>query len=319
MNWRRATVALIAASVAVLVSEARAAPDLANAKLALPIAFRSAPSAPAGTSEPLQDPTGDAEAMNERGVAQLLSARTPSDYLMALYWLQQAIDGGSVDAMYNLARMYLHGIGTPRDYANAYKWFKRSAQGGCVHGMHVLAVMAENGLGTTRDLPLARAMYREAASSGIPAAMVWVSDDLAREARAQRDLVEAQAWLQVASQLDLDEQRQILVLAKMEELGAKLGPDDRDGARALASRIVAGIRERALGEASDRGAAARPSPQALQRPPSTSVTEVRPLPISAGVGPRIGRGAPPIGHSKDMTSCENMADFGFLLGQGFEF
>lgn len=275
MKSMRATIALMSVSLMLLTPDARAAP--ATAECAMHIVSGSVPAATASLSAPMRKAAdaGDAEAMNQIGVLQMLNARTPSDYSMALYWLQQAIDGGSVNAMYNLARMYLHGVGMARDYVNAFKWFERSAQGGSVHGMHVLAVMAENGLGTARDPRLARAMYLEAASGGIPAAMVWVSDDLARGAGASTDLVEAHAWLQVASQLDLDEQRQIVVLARMEELAARLGPDQRDEARARASRIVAAIRHRSPGETSIDGAAGQPSPGALAPPVSSRSPQVQ--------------------------------------------
>jgi len=43
-------------------------------------------------------------------------------------------------------------------------------------------------------------MYRQAAKSGLVPAMIWVSDDDARGASNARDLVEAYAWLELASQ-----------------------------------------------------------------------------------------------------------------------
>ena len=316
MRWIRAAIALFGASVVLLASCARVAPDPASGAGSMPTALKSAPFATTGMPEPLRDAAeaGDAEAMNEIGVAQMLSARTPSDYSMALYWLQKAIDGGSANAMYNLARMYLHGVGIARDYVNAFKWFGRSAQGGCVHGMHVFAVMAEKGLGTTRDPPLARAMYREAAWSGIPAAMLWVSEDLARGAVEPPDLVEAHAWLQVASQLDLDEQRQILVLAKMEALGSQLGPDHRDDARARAARIVVAIRNRLPGDTSLDGPPARPSPRALAPPVSTGSTQAQPQQISAGERMRDGRAVNLLGtpHAKDPEGPSGRLDAALL-------
>ena len=104
--------------------------------------------------------------------------------------------------------------------------------------------MAENGLGTPRDLRLSRAMYQDAAESGFAPAMVRVSDDLARGA-VERDLVEAYAWLQIASQSELAAEARIVALAKMEDLGSRLGPDRRNDARARAAHIAGSIKERA--------------------------------------------------------------------------
>ena len=166
---------------------------------------------------------GDVEAMNLLGILYVLGVQVNSDYSKALYWFQQAIEGGSASAMHNLAQMYLYGIGVPRDFANAFHWFQRSAAYGSVHSMYNAAVMAENGLGTARDLRISRAMYQDAAASGFAPAMVRVSDDLTRTGNAKRDLVEAYAWLQIASQSELTTETRIAVLAKMENLGARLG------------------------------------------------------------------------------------------------
>jgi TPR repeat protein len=281
MKRMRASIALIAAGALLALSGVRAAPDAANQaqwESGRPAALGTVS---AGDPSLLESPNGageaeDVEAMNQLGVLHLLNAKTSSDFLMATHWFQRAIDNGSVDAMHNLARMYLHGVGMPRDYANAFGWFRRAALGGCAHSMHVLAVMAENGLGTPRDLPLARAMYREAAASGIAPAMLWVSDDLARGAGAGRNLVEAYAWLHVAAPLVLDEQRQIEMMARMEELATRLGPVRRDEARARAARIVAAIRERLLLAEPDLRTPIQPSPQPAGQSGAIRMTQARP-------------------------------------------
>ena len=183
---------------------------------------------------------GNVEAMNLLGGLYVTNARVPSDYSMALYWFQRAVDGGCADAMHNIAHMYLRGLGVARDYANAFRWFQRAAEGGNALAMHGVAAMAEHGLGTTRDLALARSMYRKAAESGIPLAMMWLSEDLARPG-ANQNVVEAHAWLEVVALSELDGRLQVIVLGRMEDLGNQLGPVGRDQARSQAARIVAEI------------------------------------------------------------------------------
>jgi TPR repeat protein len=200
---------------------------------------------------------GNVEAMNLLGVLYTLGVQVPRDYSMALYWYQKAIEGGSESAMSNLATMYLYGVGVPRDYANAFRWFGRSAVRGNVRSMYSVAVMADKGLGTSRDPRLARAMYRSAAEAGFAPAMVRVSDDYARRSGARRDLVEAYAWLQVALQSGLPEELQIAVLSKINDLGARLGPNRRDEARVRAAHLVAVVRTRALSGESE-------APKAMQ-------------------------------------------------------
>ena len=188
---------------------------------------------------------GDAEAMNGLGVLYFMGTQVPRDYATALLWLQKAIDGGSSNAMSNLATMYLLGTGVPRDPVNAFQWFGRSAARGNVQSMYTAAVMADEGLGTPRDAALARTLYREAAESGFAAAMVRLSEDYAASGGTQ-DLVEAYAWLVLAAQSGLADEIGIVVLARMEKLGARLAPEHRDQARALAVRRLADMRTRAV-------------------------------------------------------------------------
>ena len=187
---------------------------------------------------------GDLEAMNFLGVLYVIGGQVSRDYSTALFWFQKAIDGGSSNAMNNLARMYVLGAGVPRDYANAFRWFARSAVGGNVHSMYSVAVMADAGLGAPRDVRLARTMYRRAAEHGYGAAMIKVSDDYARGVGGRRDLVEAYAWLQLASQVGAPEELQLEVLAKIEQLGARLVTDRRDEARARAVDLAELVRAR---------------------------------------------------------------------------
>ena len=162
----------------------------------------------------------------------------PLDYPLALSWFQKAIDAGSADAMSNLAILYLRGIGLPRDPANAFRWFVRAAASGNVRSMHTAGVMAEEGLGTSADPALAQVLYIRAAQCGYAPAMLKVSDYVARRG-APSDLVEAYAWLQLASQSEVPDALQIEILAKLDRLEARLGPDERDLARVRAVELAA--------------------------------------------------------------------------------
>ena len=187
---------------------------------------------------------GDLEAMNYLGVLYVMGGQVSRDYSEALFWFQKAIDGGSSNAMNNLARMYVLGAGVPRDYANAFRWFARSAAGGNVHSMYSVTVLADEGLGTAPNLRLARTMYRRAAEHGYGAAMIKLSDDYARGVGGSRDLVEAYAWLQLALQVGAPAELQLEVLAKIEQLGARLVVDRRDEARARAGHLAELVRAR---------------------------------------------------------------------------
>jgi len=83
-----------------------------------------------------------------------------------------------------------------------------------------------------------------AAEHGSGAAMIKVSDDYARGVGGSRDLVEAYAWLQLALQVGAPEELQLEVLAKIEQLGARLVTDRRDEARARAVHLAELVRAR---------------------------------------------------------------------------
>jgi len=268
MKRIRAGFALVAVSALLMFSAAQAAtaaPFQMDWYGGQPVSLAMPVSGSSDLFERLGDAAenGDVEAMNLLGVFYVTNARVPSDYSMALYWLQRAVDGGCVDAMHIMAAMYLRGLGVARDYANAFRWFQRAAEGGRAAAMYSAAAMAENGLGTARDLALARSMYRKAAVSGIPLAMIWLSEDLAHHG-ANQNLVEAHAWLEVVALSELDAQLQVIVLARTEDLGNRLDLPRRDKARSQASRIVAEIRARAPRDATPM----QSSPASNRRSPS---------------------------------------------------
>ncbi|HET9024880.1 MAG TPA: tetratricopeptide repeat protein, partial [Burkholderiaceae bacterium] len=225
MNRLRAAFAL-AAAIALLVfgsAHAAASAPRHTESFVRPVSLTNPTSETSDLFERLGDAAedGDVDAMNLLGVLFVTNARAPSDYSMALYWFQRAVDAGSVDGMDNLATMYLRGLGVAPDYVNAFRWFQRAAEGGNASAMFSVAAMAEHGLGAARDLALARRMYRKAAESGLPLAMLWLSDNLARNGPDQ-NLVEAHAWLDVAALAQLDGQLHLVILARREDLGSRL-------------------------------------------------------------------------------------------------
>lgn len=272
-----ATGALLAISGAQAAPQAPTRASAAHWDARQPAALTALPTAGANILQSLLDAAeaGDVEAMNLLGVLYILGVQVSSDYSKALDWFQKAIEGGSASAMHNLAQMYLYGIGLPRDYSNAFHWFRRSAAYGNVNSIYSAAVMAENGLGTPRDLRVSRALYHDAAESGFAPAMVRVSDELVRGA-AKRDLVEAYAWLQIASQSELPQELQIVVLSRMEDLGPRLGPDRRNDARARATQILGTIKERVRSSAPAVRAPAPSSPETSGRTLLMRVSEVQP-------------------------------------------
>ena len=73
---------------------------------------------------------------------------------------------GHVDAINNLADMYLNGEGVAVDEQQAFQWFHIAANGGVVEAMFTLGLMYEQGLGVAQNDTLALEYYIEAANRG---------------------------------------------------------------------------------------------------------------------------------------------------------
>jgi TPR repeat protein len=62
-----------------------------------------------------------------------------SAFADAVSWFQRAASGGFTPAMYQLARMYRHGVGVPRDPTLAAKYVAEAARGGHIFARRDLA------------------------------------------------------------------------------------------------------------------------------------------------------------------------------------
>lgn len=80
-----------------------------------------------------------------------LAAYQKQDYAGALKEWQPLADGGSPDAQYNVALLYLDGRGVPQNYEQAAKWFERAANQGQVQAQHNLGAMYGKGEGVKKD------------------------------------------------------------------------------------------------------------------------------------------------------------------------
>lgn len=80
-----------------------------------------------------------------------LAAYQKQDYAAALKEWQPLAEGGSYDAQYNVALLYLDGKGVARNYEEAAKWFARAANQGHVKAQHNLGAMYGIGQGVKRD------------------------------------------------------------------------------------------------------------------------------------------------------------------------
>jgi TPR repeat protein len=80
-----------------------------------------------------------------------LAAYQKQDYGTALKEWQPLADGGSRDAQYNVALLYLDGKGVARNYDEALKWLERAANQGQLEAQHDLGASYARGEIVKRD------------------------------------------------------------------------------------------------------------------------------------------------------------------------
>jgi len=90
------------------------------------------------------------------------------DFAAAFNLYSRAAELGYAAAQYNLACMYMNGMGVGRDYALARHWLEKAAQGNSADcdAQFTLATLYERGLGCNVDLEAARSWYERAAQNG---------------------------------------------------------------------------------------------------------------------------------------------------------
>jgi TPR repeat protein len=89
-----------------------------------------APVAPENYDLIIEAAAGDAESQNELAVL-FLDADKPD---ISLHWLKMAASQGHPDAMHNLSKLYIKGIGTQKDDSTGLMWLAKAASVG-----HVIA------------------------------------------------------------------------------------------------------------------------------------------------------------------------------------
>ena len=204
---------------------------------------------------------------------------TPKDLALAKKWYAEAAEGGSRDAMFNLALMYYEGTGVTRDYAaarrlfeqaaalgevtamrtvgeiwfygrgvpedntRAREWFEKAAAGGDTRSKRRLGEIMMKGWGTKPDLPAARLWFQRAAAEGDTDAMRMLADLYLNGKGGDREPAKARGLLEQAA--DDGNARAMAELARMLLAGA-VGEVDEAGARTWYEKAAAAGDETAV-------------------------------------------------------------------------
>jgi hypothetical protein len=139
---------------------------------------------------------GSVEAMCNLAIRYYGEKGTERDLEKTFYWSQKAAEGGNVKAMCNLAIHYYSGEGMERNLEKAFHWSQKAAEGGSVDAMHNLAICYYNGKGTERDLEKAFYWSQKAAEGGSVEAMHSLAIRYSNGEGMERDLEKAFYWFQ---------------------------------------------------------------------------------------------------------------------------
>jgi TPR repeat protein len=115
------------------------------------------------------------------------------EYVQSFSKFNESAHAGSSDGMFNLASLYLSGLGTEQHFQRAFIWFSQALEAGHTPAGFALAVMHLNGIGTARDCRLAVKLLKEVSERS-----EWVSQTLQMAYRAGNTETAALAYLKLA-------------------------------------------------------------------------------------------------------------------------
>lgn len=114
----------------------------------------------------LREARDDAEAQYELANLYLQGLGVEESEEKALELYKKAAEQGHADAANNLADMYFNGEGVEVNEALALHWFSQAANAGVVEAMFTLGIMYEQGLGVAQNEVVAFDYYLKAANGG---------------------------------------------------------------------------------------------------------------------------------------------------------
>ena len=89
------------------------------------------------------------------------------DFQQAIYWYEQAVQQGNLDAYERLGYVYRNYDNNLRSDAKAFSWMKKGAEAGNISTQYRLGIMYAEGTGTAKDTAAAVFWLKKAADKGL--------------------------------------------------------------------------------------------------------------------------------------------------------
>jgi len=144
---------------------------------------------------------GETDAMEELARRYLDGVGVKVNPAEGAQWLQRAAERGSLGSIYNVAVMYERGIVLKQDQAKAVEWYTKAAAAGVPMAMHNLALIYREGVGVPADEKRAYDLLLTAARNGMSASMFALGTMYeAGSFGLEQDYVQAVVWYAMALQ-----------------------------------------------------------------------------------------------------------------------
>ncbi len=142
------------------------------------------------------------------GITLLLFGFSPSINANNADWMlverfksvQEQAEGGKVQAMYDLGRMYERGRGTAVNFSRAVEWYQKASSAGNAAAKGRLGILYFEGRGVSQDHQQAYRLLNEAAKANIPAAQYQLGLMYEWGTVVKQDKQQAMKWYQKAMQ-----------------------------------------------------------------------------------------------------------------------
>ena len=110
---------------------------------------------------------GDNRAQYDVAMMYVQGIGTQKDLELGFGWMIESAKSGNVGAMNELGAIYESGVGAQRNFPVAFQWYRMAAQSDDSIGQFNVANMYARGIGVPTDIVRAWAYYRRAASNGV--------------------------------------------------------------------------------------------------------------------------------------------------------
>lgn len=157
----------------------------------------------------------------------------------AAFWFRKAADQGHAEAQYDLGFLYENGAIEPEhDLVQAFIWYLKAAEQGFADAQFQIATRYEYGRGVPQNYALAVAWVRKSADHGDTMSQDRLAQYYAKGQGVPQDYVQAHMWWNVAASRESDYRLREVFVTSRDKVAAEMTPAQIIEAQRMASEWV---------------------------------------------------------------------------------